>query len=49
MLTLVVGLRAWFACKDGLYNFGDRACVTADECRSIGEDVHAYKAIGGCI
>ena len=48
MLALVVGLRAWFACKEGLYNYKDLICVTADECSSMGEDYHAYKAVGRC-
>ena len=49
MLALAVGLRAWFQCKDGLYNYEDKICVTADECSSIGSDYHAYKSVGRCI
>ena len=49
MLALVVGLRAGFACKKGLYNYEDEACITADECSSMGEDYHAYNAIGRCL
>ena len=49
MLTLVVGLRAWFQCKEGLYNYRDETCVTVDECSSIYGDGHAYKIVGYCI
>ena len=49
MLALAVGLRAWFQCKDGLYNYEDKICVTADECSSIGSDRHAYKPVGQCV
>ena len=49
MLALAVGLRAWFQCKDGLYNYEDKICVTADECNLICGYCHAYKAVGRCI
>ena len=49
MLVLITVLRAWFPCKEGLYNYNDKACVTADECSSIGQKYRAYKAVGYCI
>ena len=48
MLALVVGLRAWFQCKEGLYNFRNDICITADECDSY-NNRHAYKAVGSCL
>ena len=49
MLVLVVGLRAWFQCKEGMYNYWDYICITAAECHSMDENYHAYKAIWMCL
>ena len=45
MLALVVVLRAGFQCKDDLYNYADRNCMTADICHLMDSDYHAYKIL----
>ena len=48
MIALFITIRAWFPCKDDLYNYEDMACVTAKECSSI-YNYRAYNAIGRCL
>ena len=49
MLALFINSVAWFACEAGLYNYGDKICVTAEECDSFDLHRHAFKAVGRCI
>ena len=49
MIALFATISVWFSCKERLYNYMDKLCMTVDECSSINENTHAYKAIGRCI
>ena len=49
MFALFVGVGAWFQCKENLYNYKDRVCLTALQCKSLCLDGYAYKAIGRCL